>query len=77
VNYLEIICCFCAGVFVGWLILARAPKFVRVPAPESLDRGPRADLWYNRAVISGKGYQFTDEELARAASREDKYAGVP
>jgi hypothetical protein len=70
-NYLEIFCCFSAGVFVGWLILARAPRWKRIIVPPQ-GRGPNADAEYNGIQIEGERYAFTDEALDIASERAAK-----
>ena len=71
-NYLEIICCFAAGVFTGWLILARAPKWKRIVPDKAINRGPNADVVYNGIQIEGEKYAFTDEALDVASERAAK-----
>jgi hypothetical protein len=71
-NYLEIFCCFCAGVFVGWLILARAPKWKRIIPDQKHFRGPNADVVYNGIQVEGEKYAFTDEALDVANQRAAK-----
>ncbi len=69
--YLEILCCFAAGVFTGWLILARAPRWKRIIVPPQ-GRGPNADAEYNCAEMGGTRYAFTDEACDEANQRAAK-----
>ena len=70
-NYLEVLCCFSAGLFTGYLLFGSTVKWKRIIVKPD-GRGPNADVAYNGIKVEKERYAFTDEALDIASERAAK-----